>query len=346
MKGEKLMKVYKVKDGKGNQYLYNSDNIFQLCWAWEHAAKMANYQITEQKTPLGSIYSLDSNTNWILKHFGQTNFKSQEHIVDGLFINQGAEVAINKLATLRHQTKRYLQIYFDKLEKANQQNASALKNMDRWVTGAKVVRDTSATIVVVGTSVISMPATAAAALLTAGSGVKAYAKYTDTGNVGAAGVEFVCEMGVGLIGVGVKAAGAAVSTAEQVCVVLFAKMPAEAAKCAASGDSISQSAAATLTTGVLSFAGEGVTNLLKKIPIPVAFQETFKKESVQESLETLKGVVENWIEDKAKDQAKSMVSGKGSNKDVDFEKLKASHINSHNGGADEEFVRKYCISRI
>lgn len=339
------MSVYQVKDKQGNQYRYNSENIFQLCWAWENNANLANYKITEQKTPLGSIYSLEPDANWILGHYGK-NFSSQEHTVDSLFINQGADAAINKLTTLRQQTKKYLNIYFENLEKVNAQNASALKNMDRWVTGAKFVRDTSATIVVVGTGVITMPASAAAALLTAGSGVKAYGKYTDTGNIGAAGVEFVCEMGVGMLGIGAKAVGETLTVGEKICIVLFAKMPAEAAKSAASGDTLAESAASTLTTGVLSFAGEGLTELLKKIPLPVKLAESLTNDTFKETLETIKGSIENFIEDKAKDGAKSKVSGKGSNKDVKFEALKASHISSSNGGSDEAFVKKYCITRI
>ncbi len=335
------MQVYKLKDRYEQSYLFNWDNVHQVCWAWEKNAGLANYLVTEQKTSGGSIYFLNPNTRWIFNRYNN-NFTSQTKIVENLFKNEGGEHAINKLVALRNQTKRFQSIYFDKLKHINKQNAHSLRKMNNWVVGAKFLRNTGATVVCIGSSVITMPATVAAGLLATGSAVKSYAKFTDTGKVGAAGVEFVCEMGVGLLGVG----GQTLSKAQQVCVILFAKMPAEAAKCAASGDSLKETAVATLVTGAMSFASDDIHKLLKKIVIPSFFKEKFNPTTLKESAELAHNFIENKIEDALKDDAKSYISGKGTNKKIKFDALKSAHINQVPSSSHHEFIRKYCITKV
>lgn len=336
------MGIYKVTDRTGKKFLYNDDNVFQVCWAWENNAKLANYTIKTDKTPLGNIYSLNANSIWILDHFGK-NFISRYKEVEGIFQNAGGEAAIQKLVEIRMQAKRYLTIYFDKLADTQARNKESLSQMKRWVVGAKAVRDIGASIVVIGSSVITMPAAAAAALLTTGSGIKAYGKYQDTGNVGAAGVEFVCEMGVGMLAIGAKAVGT-LSKAESFCVTVFAKLPAEATKSAVSGDSLAQTAATMLTAGAFPYVSDCAKSLIQKVPVPAIFKEVYKgSKGLQELAEVAVGAAEGKIEDIVKDGVKNKIGGKGKNPAVKFNVLKGSHIASQS--ADEEFVRKYCISK-
>ncbi len=337
------MGIYKVTDRTGKKFLYNDDNVFQVCWAWENNANLANYSVKTERTSLGNICSLDANTTWILDHFGK-KFVSRNKEVESIFQNEGGEAAIRKLVETRMQAKRYLNVYFDKVSTVQAQNVAVMKQMDRWIFGAKAVRDMGASIVVVGSSVVTMPAAAAAAFLTAGSGIKAYGKYQDTGNVGAAAVEFVCEMGVGMLAVGAKAAGT-LSKAESFCVTVFAKLPAEAVKSAVGGDSLAQTVATTLTAGAFPYVSGFVKGIVQKVPVPAIFKEVYKgSKGLQEFAESAIGVVEGKIEDIVKDGVKNTIAGTGKNPAVKFNVLKGSHIAS--SSADEEFVRKYCITRV
>lgn len=68
---------------------------------------------------------------------------------------------------------------------------------------AKVVRDSSATTLLIGATLLSGGAAGAAfATLATGSGLKATAKYQDTGNLGAASVELAGNLFFGLIPIG------------------------------------------------------------------------------------------------------------------------------------------------
>lgn len=339
-------KLYKITDRTGKKFLYNDDNALQLCLAWHRAANYANY--IEDATQVGSvnIYSLKSDWRYNARKNVQ-DYSGQYNAVEHILMTEGGEAAIRKLTNIRIQTKKYLNAYFENLQAVNDKNASALRHLENLVTRAKFVRDFGATLVVVGTSVVSMPTATAALLLTGGAGAKAYGKYTDSGNVGAAAVEFVCEMGVGLVGVGAKAAGAAMTAGEKVCVVLFAKMPAEGAKSLSSGDTLAQAAAATLTCGILSFASEGLTKLLENGAVPAAVEEATKSQSLKEALGgIIRGMVENKIEDVAKDKAKSTISCQGRSKNLNFKALQNSHINKTKGVDEEAFVRNYCLTPI
>lgn len=337
----KKINIYGRKDKNGHLYKYNYENIAQICWAREKNAALANINEVPQKLPWSStsMYSLHTNTNWIANHYSQ-KFRPLEDEVERQFKTLGANQAISKLMSIRLQSKNYQDIYLQKLKTVNEKNQQALNSLENKLWGMKLLRDGSATALTICSAMVTVPAGMTA--LAIGSAMKGIFKFQDTGKVGSASIDFVCEMGVGLIGIG--AAKSVMSVGEQVCIVLFAKMPAEGVKCVASGDTLTQSAIASLTEGIGLPAVKGlIGNLLGKIPIPTSFSAL----STNPFAELAIGVMENYHDDKSKDFAKSTVSANNSNKNnINIDALKTSHLNNSTAQSDEQFIKKYCITRI
>lgn len=347
------MKIYRVRDGRGKEYLYNPDNITQICWAWQKNASLVNFNENVREFGGAKFYTLNPNAMWIGNHY-HNNFSTHEPQIEKSFLKENADQAIRQLISLRQQADQYRNAYFNKVDDVAQKNKASLGYLDNWILGLQTARNLGATIVVVGSSVITMPAATAAALLTTGAGIKGFAKFQDTGNIGAAGIEFVCEVSVGLVASGAKAMGTAFSTGEKVCVVLFAKIPAEAAKCAVGGDSLSTFASNSLVDNIgLPGLKMGIGKLLGQTPLPAIFKELGggASDRLKQLTQTGLGVIENLLDDNTKSQVNklynSTCSAKGSNPNkVKIDSLKASHIDSATGSSHEDFVRKYCISRV
>lgn len=364
--------ILKLNDKKGKLYYYNKDNIQQVCNAWAKNAALVRYKRAQHSMPFGGKMFTLELPDWV-KDTTSAKADNLAHEIRRIFHNQGAETAIQQLNSIRNQTKKYLQTYFETVEQVNTDNAGYIKKMDNGVFWSKLTRDLSASALVVGAGMIAASAAAAAAAvaegatvvtaagatytnaaiaLTGGSALKGVAKFQDTGNIGAAGIEFICEMGVGLLGFG------AASKAEQLMVVLFAKMPAEATKSLVGGDSLTQVAVATLAEGFgLDMLKDGIGKALAKTVIPGALETIGKSHPklLQDIYELAGGVVDSKLSDMTKDQAKASVNGSGGAKPgihhkisgnkksvISLKGIQNSHINHRNGSL--QFARTYCIS--
>lgn len=362
------MNILTLNDKKGKLYYYNLDNVQQVCDAWEKNAYLIKHEIVEHKMPFkvmgvevssDKMYSLEVAK--YQKYLRSTNASDMAKLVKSTFHNTGAEQAVQKLISLRNQTKKYEQTYFEKLEEINKKNEAYLKKLDNGIFWSKLTRDTGATLLVIGSSMIAAPAavavagtqatvsasTAAAVTLTTGSALKGVAKYQDTGNIGVASVEFICELGVGVFGL--KGVKAGMGATEELMVTLFVKMPAEASKSLVGGDTLSEAAIATLAEGFgVDLVKGGLGKLLKKTPIPGTLKTIGKK-----SPTLLKEFFEmggKFAEGKASDVGKNYVKSIGNKKSkvINKDALKSCHI-SHslgdkNSDSHDQFVRTYCIS--
>src|SRR5690606_37155944 len=126
---------------------------------------------------------------------------------------------------------------------------------------AKVVRDSSATTLLIGATLLSGgTAGAAFATLATGSGLKATTKYQDTGNLGAASVELAGNLIFGMIPIG--RAGEALKGAEKAAVLIM-QANWSATVSLVEGKSLSES----LASGALALIADPVAGAIVGSPV-------------------------------------------------------------------------------
>ncbi len=127
-----------------------------------------------------------------------------------------SENAFSQLVALVAASRRDIRRYQAMRQRARDDSAAnvtdTVRNWELGLYGAEVVRDTSATILVVTAG--TMSGGAALSVLGAGSALRGTATYQNSGSVGAAVVSAVGTFAVGSIGIG-PAGGASASAADQ-----------------------------------------------------------------------------------------------------------------------------------
>ena len=256
--------IFTLQDRKGQLYRANFDAIKQLCLAWAHAAgKFRSCSL--KKTRSGNFYGKEF-AHVAFNAAAFRSYKTSE--AQRMFSNQYFDPMlrgvrdyrdlIGKLVDLRENTARKSRIVFQHFEAADRENRVSLRALERNVKNAKLVRDISATALVIGASPVAAAGGfgAGVATLSTGALLKGNAVYQDTGNVGMATVEVACEMTFGMVAVGsaatttaelIKAGTAASKGGGGMLMMLFVEVPAEGAKTAVGGGSLSDAIAASVT---------------------------------------------------------------------------------------------------
>lgn len=333
-----------LMDQKKKMWYVNQNNIKQLCFAWERAALLMKWSDV-------NIVSTRVNWSWTMQtasvdvdwkhchdHAACKAFSSRDQIMQDFFSN--GESAIENLASMRSQTRKWLDRYYQKFQEANQINQQNFQKMDNSAAWAKFVRDTGATAVVASSAVITAPAAACAALV-GGAIMKGAAKYQDTGNVASAFVDATCEIVVGATGLGIAKAAGEMARSSQIVVSFFLKAPLEFCKSVVSGDSMPQATVSAVLEGMnMPWLQAGVGSLLKKVPVPVVLKTTVGKLIESEGGQLAKGTAEGVGMDQAKNLAKARVVPGTSLK---MSNINCGHINLMAKDSDKKYVTEFCI---
>lgn len=175
------------------------------------------------------------------------------------------KVKLANLIQLTHEKKLQFRSNLQSASKQTSENINkAVNTYNRLTDGARIVRDTSAEVVLVGATVLS--GGAAAGAIAAGSAMKGIATYQDTGSVGAALIETTGTVIISIIPLGRKATGAVALTKKELVAyegaVLFLEVQFEVAKGLASGESLKSALAKGGVKVVSTGAGHLSGNIL------------------------------------------------------------------------------------
>lgn len=172
---------------------------------------------------------------------------------------------VRKLRTMIAVTWAEKNRFRGRLERAQEKSMSAVDRAvgraDSGIAAMKLVRDASAGTLMIGATVLSGgTAGAAFATLATGSGLKATAKYQDTGNLGAASVELAGNLFFGMIPIG--RAGEALKGAEKAAVLIM-QANWSATVSLVEGKSLSES----LASGALTLIADPVAGAIVGSPV-------------------------------------------------------------------------------
>lgn len=252
------------QDRKGQLYSVNIDAIKQLCLAWGHAAgKFRACRLSSTRS--GNFFygerffhvSFDRNAFNSYKTSEAQRRYSNDYFDPMIRGVRDYRDLVDRLVELRQNTDQKSRIAFQHFDAANRKNRASLNELDKKLSRAKLVRNLSATALVIGAAPLAAASGFGAGVtaLSTGSLLKGNAVYQDTGNLGMATVEVACEMCVGMVGVGsaatttkelVKQGLAASKGGGGALMMLMVEVPMEGAKTVVGGG--------TLTDGVVAAA--------------------------------------------------------------------------------------------
>jgi hypothetical protein len=195
-------------DGRGASWKVNHEGVWHIVRANTFASELLRRTTTRVEAHLigPDLHLVETDFHGLNTEVDRI---SQEKMtgLERQFRSSGGDV-FAQLVKLRSQTlennERMRRLHKVASDTTMRNVHRSIERTENALTAARVVRDLSATTIVVGASIIG--GVAGTALLATGSLLKGTAKYQDTGNVGEAVVETASTVVVGLINIQVERA--------------------------------------------------------------------------------------------------------------------------------------------
>lgn len=349
-----------ARDKKGIQWLYNRENINQLCYAHAKAERLMRFSNVVPTTKKVNIFSTlktaTVDVNWtMIKNTAPSAADNEASNIFRLEIHNDGQKVFDKLKRHRQSILSNTVNYEAKVKIANDINAGAISKFRNLEKDFIFIRNTGATIVCASAGVIAATgvttiggisvaaSTAGGTTLGVGATLKGIAKFQDTGSIAAATVESAGE--VLLYCCGLKEAAVAGNAAKEFFYGIFTKVAVEGCKSYISGDSLGQAMAAAAVEKYVPLGNlkDGLNKFIKQLPCAAIVSGVSKT-----AVESAHSMVMDASKDAVKNAKPIPWTPKRPDASPKVRYVDDGYLNSKTGpktgpGADEHYVKTFCL---